>query len=397
MRIALIADVFPPLRSSGAVQLKDLSLEMANQGHQVTVMIPDSTISQPFQIEEWSGVQILRLKAPATKDVGYIKRVINELFMPFAMMKGLKLSPLAATKWEGVVWYSPSIFLGPIVSKLKRTSQCRSYLIIRDIFPAWALDMGILRKAPPYYFFKMIEHYQYAVADVIGVQTPANTAYFEDWVNAKPNRKVEVLQNWLATTANIGCSIAINDTAIAGRTICVYAGNMGVAQGMDILIQSAHLLVNRTDIGFLFVGRGSEADRLRALAQEHSLNNIVFKPEIDPSEITGLYAQCHIGIVALDPRHKTHNIPGKFLSYMLSGLPVIASINPGNDLVSIITKERLGRVCTNHSSDNLANLIIDLIDDLQKDPGFNQRCYLHGQLNFSPVQAVQKIVRQLST
>jgi hypothetical protein len=101
--------------------------------------------------------------------------------------------------------------------------------------------------------------------------------------------------------------------------------------------------------------------------------------------------------VALDPRHKTHNIPGKFLSYMLSGLPVIASINPGNDLVSIITKERLGRVCTNHSSDNLANLIIDLIDDLQKDPGFNQRCYLHGQLNFSPVQAVQKIVRQLST
>lgn len=59
-------------------------------------------------------------------------------------------------------------------------------------------------------------------------------------------------------------------------------------------------------------------------------------------EIPGLYAQCHVGIVALDPRHKTHNLPGKFLSYMQAGLPVLASINPGNDLAELIQKKGLG-------------------------------------------------------
>ncbi|WP_211160137.1 hypothetical protein [Aromatoleum aromaticum] len=57
-----------------------------------------------------------------------------------------------------------------------------------------------------------------------------------------------------------------------------------------------------------------------------------------------MYAQCHVGVVALDRRHKTHNIPGKFLTYMQSGLPVLANINPGNDLVDLIDSEQVGRI-----------------------------------------------------
>jgi hypothetical protein len=75
-------------------------------------------------------------------------------------------------------------------------------------------------------------------------------------------------------------------------------------------------------------------------------------------------AQCHIGIVALDPRHKTHNIPGKFLSYMQGGLPVLASINPGNDLAHLIARENVGRACTDHSVDTLQRLAEDLVDEM---------------------------------
>ena len=56
----------------------------------------------------------------------------------------------------------------------------------------------------------------------------------------------------------------------------------------------------------------------------------------------GLYAQRRVGVVALDPRHKTHNIPGKFLSCMQSGLPVLATINADNDLAELIQAERVG-------------------------------------------------------
>lgn len=69
-----------------------------------------------------------------------------------------------------------------------------------------------------------------------------------------------------------------------------------------------------------------------------------------------LYAQCAVGIVALDPRHKSHNIPGKFLTYMQSGLPVLANINAGNDLAALIRHESVGQVCESNQVDKLVRL-----------------------------------------
>jgi glycosyltransferase involved in cell wall biosynthesis len=358
MRIALLADTFPPLRTSGAVQLRDLSREFVRQGHALTVMLPTAGLNTPWSLEDFDGVQVLRLRAPQTKDIGYARRTIGEFLMPFAMLRNLRKSPLAQVHWDGVVWYSPTIFLGPLANALKKASRCKGYLIIRDIFPEWAADMGIMSRGLPYRFCKAIANYQYSVADVIGIQTQGNQAYFAD----NPRRRVEVLQNWLADAPNVGCSIDVAASALAGRTIFVYAGNMGVAQGMGVLLDLAERVRSRTDIGFLFVGRGSEAQYLRIDAQKRGLDNVAFFDEINPTEIPGLYAQCHIGIVALDPRHKTHNIPGKFLSYMQAGLPVLASINPGNDLVEMIEQESVGRACTDHSVDTLQRLALELVD-----------------------------------
>jgi glycosyltransferase involved in cell wall biosynthesis len=395
MRIALIADVFPPLRSSGAVQLRDLSLELVKQGHRPTVIIPDPELGRTWLLEDIDGVQVLRLKAPRTKDIGYVRRTIGEFLMPFAMLRNLRKGPLSNEQWDGVVWYSPTIFLGPIANALKKTSSCRSYLIVRDIFPEWAVDMGLLGRGLPYRFFKAIERYQYSVADVIGVQSLGNLPYFYAWAS-QSGRRVEVLQNWLAETPDLGCSISVANSILAGRTIFVYAGNMGVAQGMGILIDLAERLRDRQDIGFLFVGRGSDVQRLRAKAEALELRNVVFHDEIDPSDIFGLYAQCHIGIVALDPRHKTHNIPGKFLSYMQGGLPVLACINAGNDLVDIIKNENVGRACTDHAVDTLQSLAEDLVNELARSMSFADRCRALSTKLFSPKVIAKQITSGLT-
>jgi glycosyltransferase involved in cell wall biosynthesis len=369
IRIALIADVFPPLRSSGAVQLRDLSLEMIRQGHKVTVMIPSHDIKEAWSIEDMEGVEVLRLKAPRTRDIGYIRRTINEFLMPFAMLHNLRKSPISNMSWDG----------------------CRSYLIIRDIFPEWAVDMDLLSRGLPYRFFKFIERYQYSIADVIGVQTPANLPYFDSWARAS-ERRVEVLQNWLAEAPDIGCSISVADSSLAGRTIFVYAGNMGVAQGMGILIDLAERLHYRQDIGFIFVGRGSDFHILRDDAKKRELNNVIFYDEIASSEIPGLYAQCHVGIVALDPRHRTHNIPGKFLSYMQGGLPVLASINSGNDLADIIDREAVGRACFDHSVETLQRLAIECVDETRLDSNISARCLSLSAKLFTPKSVVKQII-----
>ena len=396
MRIALIADTFPPLRTSGAVQLRDLSREFVRQGHALTVMLPSSDLITPWLIEDFNGVQVLRLRAPKTKDINYVHRTINELLMPFAMLHNLRKSPLAMQRWSGVLWYSPSIFFGPIASSLKKMGECKAYLIIRDIFPEWAADMGLMNRGLVYLFFKMIANYQYSVADVIGIQTQSNDIFFRD----RKYCQIEVLQNWLTNAPNMGCGISVANTALAGRTIFVYAGNMGVAQGMSVLIDLAERLLNRADIGFLFVGRGTDSQCLRENAKARGLDNVAFFDELDPTEIPGLYAQCHIGIVALDPRHRTHNIPGKFLSYMQAGLPVLASINPGNDLEEMILSEKVGRVCNDHSVDTLQRLAIDLVDKVAGNATNNQavsaRCKALSAKLFSPEVAVKQIVSALA-
>jgi hypothetical protein len=397
VRIALIADTFPPFRTSGAVQLRDLSCEFVRQGHALTVMLPSSDLSTPWLIEDFNGVQVLRLQAPKTKDINYVRRTINEFLMPFAMLHNLRKSPLAKQRWSGVVWYSPSIFFGPIASSLKKMSECKAYLIIRDIFPEWAVDMDLMSRGLAYRFFKMIANYQYSVADVIGIQAQGNEIYFRDRIDCH----IEVLQNWLTDAPKMGCSISVASTVLTGRTIFVYAGNMGVAQGMNVLIELAERLLNRADIGFLLVGRGSDVQRLREDAKARGLSNVIFFDEIDPTEIPGLFAQCHIGIVALDTRHKTHNIPGKFLSYMQAGLPVLASINPDNDLEELILSEKVGRVCNDHSVDTLQRLAIDLVDEVAGSTANNQavsaRCKALSAKLFSPEVAVKQIISALAS
>lgn len=395
MRYALIADTFPPLRSSGAVQLRDLAREFARQGHKLTVLLPSPDQQAPWVLEQFDGVQVLRLKAPRTKDIGYLRRTLGELAMPFAMLRQLRKSPLATEQWDGVVWYAPSIFHGPLANSLKKSSGCKGYLIIRDIFPEWAVDMGLMGRGLPYRFFDAVARYQYSVANVIGVQTPGNSGYFHKW-RQQPGRQLEVLQNWLDKPALTRCPIRVNKTSLAGRKVFVYAGNMGIAQGMDILLDLAEQLSSRIDVGFLFVGRGSDAARLKNSAKDRKLDNVLFYDEIHPDEIPDLYAQCSAGIVALDPRHRSHNIPGKFLTYMQSGLPVLANINKGNDLAQMIRDEQVGQVCESNRVNDLVQFANQLLDQIESDGQMSSRCRSLFECEFAVEKTVHQIVAALS-
>jgi glycosyltransferase involved in cell wall biosynthesis len=395
MRIVLVADTFPPLRTSGAVQLRDLSREFVRQGHALTVLLPAANLHTAYSIENIDGIEVIRLRAPKTKDINYVSRTINEFLMPFMMRRNLRNSPIADKRWDGVVWYSPSIFFGPLAKSLKTMSRCNAYLIIRDIFPEWAVDLGLMGNGLPYHFFRAIARYQYSVADVIGVQTSGNLSYFAQQERSA-KRRTEVLENWLADAPVENCSIKLAETPLAGRKILVYAGNMGVAQGLDVLLDLAERLINRTDLGFLFVGRGGEAKKMSSEAAKRGLSNVVFHDEIHPDEIPALYAQCAIGIVALDRRHRSHNIPGKFLTYMQSGLPVLANINANNDLATLIHEEDVGRACADGEVETLVQMTHALVMQLDQDAEIKSRCRLLYQKRYKPAVAVSQIVAALA-
>ncbi len=360
MRIALIAEHFVPMRSSCAVQMRDLARELTANGHDVTVLVPSSDQAEPWRLEEFEGIDVVRLKAMATRDRSYVVRTVGEFAMPFAMLRNYRKSPVAGRKYDGIAWYSPNIFLGPLVAALKKQSEAPAYLILRDIFPQWAADLGLMRRGPVYHALDRVARYQYSVANVIGVQTPANTAFFEEPRYA--GKRVEVLQNWLQPPVPGACSIDLAREGFADRNVFVYAGNMGIAQGAGRLLDFAIAMRDDDRAAFVFVGRGSDVAAMREKAARETLTNVRFYDEIDPDEIPSLYAQCAVGMVALDARHKTHNIPGKFISYMHAGLPVLACVNAGNDLVRLIRQEDVGRVSTDVDGGDLPALARQLLD-----------------------------------
>ena len=394
MKIALISIHYTPLNTSCAVQMRDMARALLSQGHEPLVIVPSNDLKNSYKTEIIDGIKVFRLKTFGATDIGYIWRGISEIVMSFTILSSIRKSGFPMKDLDGVVWYSPSIFFGPIVNLLKHKSNCPTYLILRDIFPEWALDLGILRKTPIYYLFKLFAKYQYSLANIIGVQTPSNLKYLENW-SMGSNRQLEVLNNWLSTPHSKKTNISLTSTHLSGRKLFVYIGNMGIAQGMDVLIKLAESLQDRRDIGFLFVGRGSELERLKKYSSDKKLNNILFYEEVSSEEIPDLLSMCHVGLVALDSRHKSHNIPGKFLSYMHAGLPVLAKVNAGTDLINLIQDENVGYVYTGNKINDLRGLAEDLISNEKNLLDMSKQAKTLMRKTFSSISAAEQIISSL--
>ena len=190
-------------------------------------------------------------------------------------------------------------------------------------------------------------------------------------------------------------TISLTDTCLSKKKLFVYLGNMGVAQGMDIFIKLAENLVNRKDLGFLFVGRGSEVNKLKNYTIKRKLDNILFFDEINSNEIQNLLKMCHVGLIGLDPRHKSHNIPGKFLSYLKAGLPVLARVNPGTDLQNLIEKEKIGLVYSGNDTNDFRKIAEMLIGDQNNSKAMSIRCRSLFQRMFSTNNIANQIISSI--
>ena len=396
MRIALIADTYLPLRTSGAVQLRDLAQELLRQGHEVTVMVSSTEIATPWAIERLAGVEVLRLKAFRTKDVGYVRRTISELLLSFAMLRGLRKSPLRNVRWDGVIWYSPTIFLGPLAFLVKRASGCRGYLILRDIFPSgrsiWACCGAARFTGSSNWWSAISIPWPMSSAS----SRPSNFPYFAGLGEAsrgggsrccKTGWRMRGMSGaafpWRRLPWWDGRFLSMRETWASRRGwIFFWTWPPGCA--------SARTLVS------CLSGVAPMCARLRALATQRALDNVVFRDEVEPDEVPGLLAQCHIGLVALDPRHKTHNVPGKFLTYMYAGLPVLARINPGNDLADLIDGEDVGRVYVGDAPDALGELAVALADDPAGRARMARKAQLLAEREFSPAAVARQVLAGLS-
>lgn len=352
MRIAIVADSFPPLKNSAAVLVSSLAATLAALGHELLVITPSPDIDKPYIDDHHENFRVLRIRCGKIKSHLKFLRGFSELSLFFTFPREFKKTPYALNQWDAVVWYSPSIFLGGLVRHLRNRSKC-SYLILRDIVPDWMVDIGIMKIGPSYFLLKWFEKYQYHLADVIGVQSPGNKRYIEG-LNLQKLKELEVLPNWMPSISteyslsHVDHAHAdLKHTALAGKKVLIYAGNLGEAQGIDNFAELIFSMKDNFLIGFLVIGRGSKKEWLKDYVRINQVKNVLILEEVDLITLNMFYRQSYAGLVFLDTSHQSHNIPGKFISYLEAGLPVAAWVNANNDLVNIIKCNELGFVADN--------------------------------------------------
>jgi len=395
-RILILVVYYLPSIMSSAKLIDDLAREFHSLGHEVLIAAPDDAIQKKFQITEEAGIKVLRIKTGEIKSASRWIRAWREITLSSVMWwKGKPF--FLQNPCDLIVYYSPTIFFGALVSKLKRRYRCPSYLILRDIFPQWAVDTGVLNRGSLIHrFFERKEKLNYDAATVIGVQSPANLNYFSEQ-GLEQKYRLEVLYNWTTLTEeNIQPGAHRERLGLQGKIIFFYGGNIGVAQDMDNIIRLAKNLRGEEAAYFLLVGDGSEVPRLRAEIASNGLTNIAIHNAVKQKEYLSMLSEFDVGLISLDSSLRTQNFPGKMLGYMYYSIPILASINPGNDLKEILEGWQAGLVCMNGDDDIFAAHARRLVkdEDYRRRLGRNARALLES--TFSVSKAAGQILSHFS-
>ena len=396
MRILLLVDCYLPSTKSSAKLIHDLAFEFLRAGHEPVVVAPDEEAASACREYEEDGIRVLRIRTGRIKGASRVLRAFNELQLSQTLWRRGEAF-FRENPAELILYYAPTIFFGPLVKRLKKAWGCPAYLVLRDIFPQWAVDAGILSKGSVYRFFKWWETLNYDAADIIGVQSPANLDYFARHYGPRGYR-LDVLYNWTPLreephpVTHVRCQLGLD-----GKVVFFYGGNIGVAQDMDNVLRLADHLTDEPKAYFLLVGEGSEVERLRKEIATRGLANIVIKPAVDHQRYLAMLSEFDVGLISLDRNLRTQNFPGKMLGYMYHAKPILASINPGNDLKTILEENEAGLAFINGEDEALAEGARRLIQDpsLRHRLGQNARMLL--EKTFSAPHAASQILSHFST
>ncbi len=334
LHVLLIHQAFVPPHEPGGTRHYELGRHWVEQGNRFTIVTGDcnyltgkSSVSKKglVEVQDLDGVRVLRAYTYPSLHKSFIWRVFA--FVSF-MVTGI-LVALRAGKIDLVMGTSPSLFQGAsawVVAVLKR----RPFLLeIRDLWPEFAIEMGVLKNPILIRLSRWLERFLYARATHILVNSPA----YRDYLLEKgiPDAKISVIPN--------GVDPAMFDPDARGertrdawnlaeKFVVTYAGALGQANDIATIIGAAERLRNNSQIHFLVAGDGKERPNLEKLVQLSKLTNVTFIGSRPKAEMTDLLAASDACVATLQniAMFRT-TYPNKVFDYMAAGRPTILGID----------------------------------------------------------------------
>jgi O26-antigen biosynthesis N-acetyl-L-fucosamine transferase len=337
MNFIILSDYFSPIVKSGSIIVGDLVDELIKDGHNVSVVTFVDNQNKECDISILKNLKIIRIRT-RSRSFGMVGRLWAEVRYSNKIIKNL--SRLNQVSYDGIICYSPSIFYGKAIQWLKKRDIEKAYLIVRDIFPKWALDSNLIKKGFFYNYLKNIEGTLYNSVDIIGIEAKSDMDYFDNHYSAK-YCNLEVLNNWGSEIKrqNTDQNIQILDRSMIN---IVYGGNIGSAQDLLSLISLFDHSILKNKANITIFGSGNQFNALNEVIKVKNLRNIFLMPLVDRDTYNNIMINADVGLISLNEKLSSNNYPLKMIGYMQLGKPILASVNKNNEIINLINNNNLG-------------------------------------------------------
>jgi len=327
----------------------DLMRKFRDEGHNVTIV---STVERRFKkstrLIEDNGINILRVKTLNLQKTNVIEKGIGSIIMEYQFCNAIK-KRLSRIQFNLVLYSTPPITFTKVIKTIKKRDSAKSYLLLKDIFPQNAVDLGMMKDGGVWHkFFKKKEKDLYMVSDYIGCMSPANVEYVKNHNTDILPEKIEMCPNSISLTNNQ----ITEDTKSAIRErykiptenimVFIYGGNLGKPQGLDFLLQVLKSNNNKTDRFFVIVGSGTEYSKVEQWFRTYRFSNAILIPALPKEEYDQIVRICDVGLIFLDPCFTIPNYPSRLLSYLENKMPVIAATDAVSDIGKIAEENHYG-------------------------------------------------------
>lgn len=398
LRILLLTQWFHPENN---VRADFLAKSLVERGHDVQVVtgfpnyplgrIYPGYTQRPWARQEWNGVRILRFPLYPDHSRSAVRRSLT--YLTFALSSSV-LSPFLIRKPD-VIWvYHPPLTVGITALTLRLIRRTPFIFEIQDMWPEMIASSGMVGSPKLVRLLGALGKRIYKKAAAVSV---ISNGFRENLVaKGVPTDKIHVIPNWGDET---NYSVQPRDKdfgerhGLLGHFNVMFAGNMGPAQDLGVLVEAARRLKSQAGIRFVLIGDGLSVPDLKAKVKAASLSNVTFIDHQPPAAMPEFLAWGDALLVQLrdEPLFKI-TIPSKILSYMGSGRPILCAV--GGDAEEVVRDADAGITCPPGDPEALADAILRMFNmDRQQRESYGDRGRIAFEHKFSQKALVDRYER----
>jgi glycosyltransferase involved in cell wall biosynthesis len=326
----------------------DLVRTLSDQCEVYVVSPREKRTGLETELSDLGNIKILKVETGnITKYKNFIEKGISTLRIESLYMKAIK-KHFKDVKFDMIMYSTPPITFTKIIKHYMQTQNSKTYLILKDIFPQNAVDIGLIKENGFLHkHFRKKEINLYKISDHIGCMSQGNVNYIlkhnpwldKDKVEVFPNAIIPIERRENKTKdLNILDKYKIPHDSV----IFIYGGNLGKPQGIDFVIEVIDNF-HKVENGFLLiVGSGTEYNKIEKHIASNKPTNVAMYQYLPKDEYDKLVAQSDVGLIFLDKRFTIPNFPSRLTAYMENSMPILAATDTVTDIKDVLLESQSG-------------------------------------------------------